>query len=198
MKIAEVEVDPSQFNSANFSHEKHARSGGTHLSHILQAIQEVQSSSNRPNLGAKQLEAYRTFGFLFERVLFDVILQDRMIERPGELEVDGVKITPDAVDLEEYDNLEAKCTWRSMPGSVDDFMHDLHDPERFAHWLYQMKAQCKALGTARQQMWTFWVNGDYRQERMPKIRRWAMEFTREEIDSNWAMIKKFAKKRGMI
>lgn len=201
MKIAEIPVDPAQYLSSNFAHETHDRSPGLHLSNIIQMIQTVQGNNpaNRGKpLDRRDLEAYRTFGFLFERVLFDVILQDRLIERPGEFTVDGITLTPDAIDTEDFSNLEAKCTWRGMPDDVDDFMNQLHSPERFNHWLIQMKAQCKAIGTLNQQLWTFWVNGNYKDNRRPTLRKWMIEFTKDEIRANWDMLVNFAKRRGLL
>lgn len=198
MQIAEIQVDPSQYASTNFAHETHTRTAGTHLSHILMLIIEAQSSSNRPDLSEEQLEAYRTFGFLFERVLFDILLQDRRIERVGELKQDGIIITPDALDLDRHENIEAKVTWRGMPEDVRDMTEQLHDPDRFSYWRMQMLAQCKGLNTLDQQLWTFFANGNYKDKRVPTLRRWQIKWTREEVERNWEMIYKFAKKRGMV
>lgn len=183
MVIVEV---PFVLDSTQFSHEAHKRSEGYHVSAIITSIErDTLKIFKGDDTNPQALEAYRTAGFLFERALYDVILQDEVIHRIGEVEQDGIILTPDAINMSRSRGIESKVTWRSMEkgGGVED------ETGEFAGWWIQMKAYAKALNMNLWDLYAFFMNGNYRDRRQPVPRHWEIEFTQAEVDQNWKRIK---------
>lgn len=107
--------------------------------------------------------------------------QDRYTQ-PGELHFDHLVGTPDWLDTEDWAVIEFKATWRS---SRRDLETD------FASWWWQIKAYAKMLQTRRATLYVFFVNGDYR-DSGPQLKAWSAEFTADEVEKNWAMLRKHA------
>jgi len=133
-------------------------------------------------LDPQALEAYRIGGFLFERALYDIILCDTAIQRIGEIDLNGIIMTPDAVNLSNARGIESKCTWRSMRHDVTDQTGEM------AAWWMQMMGYAKALNMNRWDLYVFFMNGDYGKNRRPRLRHWEIEFTQDEVDNNWIRI----------
>jgi hypothetical protein len=181
-----VEI-PVVINSVDYAHETHTRSAGLHVSTVI-------SSFERENMGifkgegmdAQALEEYRMLGFLFERVLYDIIFKDENIQRLGEFEHDGLILTPDAINLGRGRGVESKATFRSMKNDVLDMTGE------FATWWMQMMAYAKALGINLWDLWVLFIRGDYGKNGRPQMRHWEIEFEQWEVDLNWRRIKNHA------
>jgi hypothetical protein len=181
-----------------FSSDNRTRTKGCHLTDIVKAIEQGIGHGRNPRaMGEKQLENYRLMGFLWEDVLTHQINAERSwaispgLVRPGEIELDGIIMTPDAVDfaadpgpvLEEW-----KVTWHSMARDLES--------ENW-HWFVQMKAYCHALKLTRANLRILYVNGDYRPT-VPKPQGYAIEFTQRELTDNFSMILNHARSRGWL
>lgn len=116
-----------------------------------------------------------------------------MVYHPGELELDGVAGSPDGITLfpalPQYTGLgegiieEFKLTYKSA-------RKDISDPANWM-WLCQVKAYCKMLPSLCARIHVLYVNGDYSYDRpgMPCMYRiYCVQFTQQEVDSNWAML----------
>lgn len=167
------------------------RTPGLHLSQILKSIC-AELDPKRFSGGPLDFNKIET-GFTFERVL-ETAFQSRRenIFRPGEIELDGVLMSPDGLDASDPAGLvleEFKCTWmsdREAPHST-----------KFWHWLAQMKAYCYALGTTRARLRALFVNGNYKNSG-PTYHVWDVRFTETELDENWRMVVGHARMKGWL
>jgi hypothetical protein len=188
MEVVEV---PVILDSTEWSHESHIRTPGLHLTDVIRSyMRNVKGvSKERDDLDQQDLEAYRTCGFLFEWAMYERVLAKRNIERLGEFELDGIVMTPDAVDMTEAVTIETKMTWRSMPTRKNG--KDIEGD--FEEWWMQIMAACKALNLRQAELWVMWANGGYGADRKPKLRMWRAEFEQADLDRNWRRIVNHAK-----
>jgi hypothetical protein len=184
-------------DSKLFSSDNRTRTVGCHLTDIVKDMEKSIGHDRNPRaMGEKQLENYRLMGFLWEDICTQTINMERSwaispgLVRPGEIELDGIWMTPDAVDfgvdppcLEEW-----KVTWRSM---ARDF-----EAEHW-HWFVHMKAYCHALHLTRANLRILYVNGDYKPT-VPRPQGYAIEFSQRELEEAWAMICNHARSRGWL
>lgn len=158
-----------------------------HLSQIYSSMEaELFPSKNRDSGNS----LYWEVGFLFEEAL-GVVFGDRLGVRIGEVELDGVVMSPDGVDirwnefqgrLEEY-----KCTWRSSKTT----------PDLVWKWMVQVKGYLKVLGMQQVLFRVLYLMGDYKGSG-PQYKEFEVEFTQEEIDGNWNNIVAHAKRKGWL
>lgn len=166
------------------------RTPGLHLSQIIKSICiEMDPKRFKHQDGPLPWDRFEA-GFSFERVL-EMAFQSRRdgIFRPGEIERDGIICSPDGIDPTDWRLEEFKFTWMSS--------YDAPEHAKFRHWLWQMQAYCYVLGTTRSRLRAFFVNGNYRGHQ-PEYRVWNIDFTEEELDQNWRMLKKHARDKGLL
>lgn len=164
------------------------RTDGLHVSTIIKSIcQEIDPKrfSTKGDLPWNRFET----GFTFERVL-ELAFASRLphIFRPGEIELDGILMSPDGIDPDGFVLEEYKCTWM--------YSNDAPDSTKFWHWFVQMKAYCHALGTLRARLRVLFVNGWGNKE--PEYKVWNIAFTDAELQDNWNMILKHARGKGWL
>jgi hypothetical protein len=180
--------------SEDFSEAEGQRSPGLHVSKIIMELNEARGNTYAPADEATR-QIYFTLGFIWEIIIANIIRDtairksNGMLQRPGELFVDGIALSPDAVDLGDYALEEYKATWLSSKNDIDG--------TKFWHWIVQMKCYCRALGTRRARLRVLFVVGDWRGSG-PQVRAWQFEFTEREIEENWAMVINHARYRGWI
>lgn len=170
------------------------RAPGIHVSGLIRHIEnQLSKKGYRPDseLTAEEIKRigpYREMGFIWER-LVERILADRLINRRAHrdhivrqspLEVDGIHMTPDALDILEWITEEYKATWRSMRRAERLL-------EEFWQWIMQMKGYCKGHETNVAHLYAFFVNGNYRASG-PMIRHWQFTWTQQELDDNWGIL----------
>lgn len=200
--IAELPFD-SKFIS--LSAERDAiRSPGIHLSSIIkdmlitagiQKIRESKFSSDQQNLVFEQ-------GFLWENMITEVInskeyqqyeidklaelglkglIDDEVVAskgaviRPGEQQLDGIYLTPDAINTRLWHYEEWKAT------SIRSAKFDI--ASRKPQWLWQGAANCKVFGMTRT-VFRVWHSGELPQT----IKQWVVDWSTQEIEDNWKMI----------
>jgi hypothetical protein len=172
--------------------DRHERAPGCHVSNVIGSIDRRYGKlKGRTDIDEKPdtyWNNYRVAGFLIERA-FRELLQDLHLTRPGALVLDGIHMTPDFIDADEWVLEEYKATWRSSAHEIDGPVFD--------SWMMQMKAYCKALGCLRARLRVFFMNGNYR-PRVPEMKAWNIEWTQRELDQNWEMILSHARSEGMI
>lgn len=180
-----------------FSEDNQDRSPGLHLSQVLDLLEETlygnPDGSYVPSGGsAWSKAALFSLGFIWERVLTDQALKGltesgRLI-RPGEVESDGIVMTPDGycVDgiLEEW-----KCTFKSSGNDIAG--------EKFRRWWWQIKSYCRAVGVNRARLRVLFVMGDWRGSG-PQWKGWEAEFTDRELEENWSMVLNEARRRKWL
>ena len=190
-----MQIRPIEFSlqSSIVSIDRHqVRAPGCHVSGVIKSLEKrygrLQGRTDIDEKPDDYWNDYRTAGFLIERA-FRELLSDLNLVRPGELCVDGVHMTPDYLDANEWVLEEWKCTWRSSGWDIED--------PKWDSWFMQIKAYCHALGTLRARLRVFFVNGSYK-PRVPQMKAWEMEFTERELQENWQMILSHARQEGML
>ncbi len=124
------------------------------------------------------------------------------VDHPREMEVDGIYCTHDAESLSfgpeslsviitdrrmRLAGHEVKATWKST--------RTVGDLSTQWMWITQMKAYCKCIGTTLFYMHTLFLCGDYTYPIKPILKHWEIEFTQEEIDSNWNDLRDYRDQR---
>jgi hypothetical protein len=137
-------------------------------------------------------------GLLFESILEEALARKYGTLRPGETMLDNVWMSPDGVNPDAEALEEFKCTWMSSRHGLIDVFGYPHT--KFQHWFWQMKAYCLALGCTKAILTVLFVNGDYdRKNGMnPQLKRYAIEFTPDELDENWQMLLRHAREEGLL
>lgn len=165
---------------------------GVHFSTIMNDILMRKDPARYSDEGRHDNVRYMNFmmGLILERAL-ELAWLDREMEvrpeliRPGELRLDGIIITPDALDTalgrpEEYKLTKKSCR---QPPTDDKF---------WQYWT-QLMCQCKVVGSLTGVLRVCHINGNYsRDDSDPDsgyvIKSWAWTWTQLQIDERWAMI----------
>jgi hypothetical protein len=165
--------------------EESPRSDGVHLSVVIHDIATTAGLDNYTYGNEKN--TMMEMGFIWEQVLERALKDRYAICNIGELCVDGIYMTPDKFDVENWVLHEYKCTWKSSK----------NDPIDNWRWMTQVKGYLRATQTRRCDMHVLYINGDYKGTG-PEWYRYSLEFTDQEIEENWTMIVNHAKRRGWI
>lgn len=170
------------------------RSEGAHVSDIIRylciQLGHFEDAGDISDMEAEDQVRLLTrwqLGSAMERAIanrFSEHFPERYIQ-PGELSQDGLYLTPDLLDVEDYAVEEIKLTWMSTR----------HEPNSKKFWKYwvQLKAYCHVLQTGLGRLSVCFLNGNYRwgdPGASPVYRRWEAEFTRQELQENWNMLLK--------
>jgi hypothetical protein len=159
------------------------RGEGAHVSELIHEIclslGHYKDDGGEPNMARMEL------GNAWEFALIEFLVRrepDRYF-KPGELWLDDVSGNPDVLDVIEEADVEIKVSWMSSkhgPGS-----------EKFFKYETQLKAYLYMLGWTRGYLHVVFVNGDYKynQGGGPVYRVWRYEFSIEELEANWRMLK---------
>lgn len=187
------DFDPSML-TGEYEHMGTGRSAGMHLSQVLQYMR-VATGELR---GDMTNDNFAKVGFLMEQPVARYLqadLQEELGELTscGELEMDGIFMTPDrvAVDAPAGETLvEIKVTWKSLR----DLETKYH--EKFWHYTLQLMGYCKGLGLTRALLVPLFIDGDYSRKPPdggPRFKKLWFEFSQEELDANWRVVLQHAK-----
>ena len=160
------------------------RSPGIHLTNITNDIYYtvLHGKDNRTDN-----QIWGEVGFIWEELL-TMAFREKLANRPGEIMLEGVAMSPDGMDWENWVVHEYKVTWRSSAKlPVDD--------ER---WMMQAKGYCKGLGAKTVVMKILYLMGDYRENREPVYKVYEIVFSPQELEENWQMVMAHAKWRGWL
>lgn len=135
-----------------------------------------------------------------------------VIDHPGEMVMDGIYMTPDGeelttlfIDCRQVHALklhEVKCTYKSINTVLGkDWRRYVLGGETFDSnlsplgpltsqwmWMAQTKGYCYGAGTRFVDLHILFVSGDYSYPIRPVPLRCSIEFTQDEIDSNWELM----------
>lgn len=178
------------------------RSPGVHASSIIRCIaveqgilkpewcEELSLSDARSITDTVAVLRIR-MGLAWERHYLPTV--EGIIYQPGEILVDGIYMTPDGESLSVVHVLptkpwakvlhECKLTYKSM-NTVGNLYSEWM-------WLAQCLAYCKGSETRFAQMHVLFVCGDYTYPIKPRLRIWVIEFSQEEIDMNWNLLRDY-------
>lgn len=202
MKVREIDSRVTDVLQGAFGHDE--RSTGLHASQIWEDLDRQLNTKNRTPLELAKLEEYGTIGFMWERVLENVLAQLTVDKnpgrylRPGEQFCDGIYLTPDYFDTDFAGDGSAlmgveewKVRWCSV-NKGDDL------EKNFWKILVQIKAYCKVLVVTRARLRILFIVGNWRDDITPKLRTWELEFTQREIDDCWSILTGHAKRKGWL
>lgn len=129
-----------------------------------------------------------------------------VVYQPGEMTIEGVYLTHDgeSLDLVVYERHrgyvlaihECKATYKSTK-TVGNF-------ESQWMWMAQIKSYCKAAGTTVAYVHVLFLCSDYKFPMSPSLgpdktapQVWRLEFTQDEIDSNWELLMGYVRHRKL-
>jgi len=199
-------VTPIQFDL--FLPQDLDRSPGVHVSSIIRCIaiengiltnveQEELSLVDIREITDKTSILRMSLGLAWEQYYIPVILSRYGVaDHPGEMEYDGVFLTHDGesvsviitVDHQPAGRMalfihEVKATYKSIR-TVGDLSSQWM-------WLTQMKAYCKARGTRFAMLHVLFICGNYVFPITPQLQAWQIEFTQQELDETWYLLKEY-------
>jgi hypothetical protein len=131
-----------------------------------------------------------SIGLAWEEYYISEVLGPLMgvVDHPGELEVDGIYMSPDGESIATVfmDKMisvihEVKATYKSTK-TVGDLSSQWM-------WLAQVMAYCKGARTTVAMLHVLFLCGDYKYPITPQVRCWKVEFTEEEINQNWDLLR---------
>lgn len=184
-----VEPLPFELDAGDFSEAHGTRSPGLHVSAILADLDRIANGQRYAATGNATRQAYFAIGFLWEQILSRLWAETAVkrsagqLVRPGEFWIDGICMSPDAIDLSDYTLEEYKATYLSSTHAIDDPV--------FWLWTKQLQCYCRAIGTRSARLRAWFVVGDWRGSG-PQVRAWQFHFTDREIDETWQMVRNHA------
>ena len=157
------------------------RSPGLHLSDIINDIESIFYPKEYNRKNNINNSWFASLGFIWEQVL-SLSFSWLLGKRPQEIICDGIACSPDGIndELELVD--EYKCTWRSTKTKPWDVWR----------WMIQIKAYCYISGYNIARFHVLYVMGDYKFSG-PQCLPFLIEFTDDELLSNWMMLVEHAK-----
>ena len=153
------------------------RSKGLHVSDIIRDM--VPHNTWENNL-------FMEVGFIWERAL-SLAFGEELANRPGEIVKDGIAMSPDGMDWENWVLEEYKSTWKSSR----------HLPVDNEYWMRQTQAYCLALGTCVVRMRILYVMGNYAGSG-PQYKVYEIHFTSRELEENWQAILNHARHKSWL
>jgi hypothetical protein len=183
------------------------RSRGVHVSNIIRGIALEMGILKKELADEIELVDVReitdpvailriSIGLAWEAWYIPQILSEQqgVVKHPGEMKVDGVYMSPDGESVDVIITPgnghhlrihEVKATYKSTK-TVGDLSGQWM-------WLTQLAAYCKGARTNHARIHVLFLCGDYKFPLKPELRIWDVEFTREEIDERWSLLKDYKK-----
>lgn len=188
----------------------HGRSSGIHVSSLIRCIAgevgvlKKEYCEDMSLIDARDLNTLPIgrllpihAGLAWEQ--YYIPLLPNVANHPGEMCVDDVYMTHDGQEVCSYliDRVksvyytrihEVKHTYKSTKsvGNLDNIGY-----KSPFMWLTQCKAYCKGVNSLRATLHVYFPCGNYRFPITPQLRKFYLEFTREEIDDNWSLLKEY-------
>lgn len=183
------------------------RSPGVHLSGVIKAVlKSLGKLKEWKDLEEDEMPLNVVMGIMWEQYVVGLPGLKDVIWQPGEVERDGVYLSPDGVMevegtrqvstyrvgvdrpeqfasrfkevIEELIELqEFKATWRSEFTYGKDIL-------QMTAWVWQLAGYCYAMGLVQACLHVLWVNGGYRPPR-PKYVKYRVRFEEEELKVFW-------------
>lgn len=125
-------------------------------------------------------------------------------DHPGEICLEGIYMTPDGEDVvfvytESFNGHvlrihEVKFTYKSIKTVCGEQAEDGSYPDAMKSqwmWVSQGQAYCKGRNTRFHVQHVFFACGDYTFPIRPKLLRIPLEYTQEEVDTNWSLLRDY-------
>jgi hypothetical protein len=182
LRLVELPVDIADL--ALISQEQFTtRSAGLHVSAIINDIMNKSGLRDSNGYTREDLDAFAIFGRIWERYLAETMFRPPRYQRIGEVELDGIVGSPDAVDVEDGSVHEYKCTWKSSKTPI----------EQFNWYWWQIKAYCWMIGSNEAVLYPVFINGDWKPPKPVANIKYRATFSNGELKDNWNMLLRNAK-----
>lgn len=184
------------------------RTPGVHVSKAIRAIAQLNGVLERvtedPSLVESEGDTAGWWATLSEEAKIRISMGlawevlylgqlENVVAHPGEMTLDRIHMTPDgeSVSYIHTERIrghvvaihEVKLTYKSI-NTVGDFSTQYL-------WTAQTKSYCKARKTRFCYVHVLYVCGDYKYPITPKLVCYRIEYTQDEIDENWDIIRSF-------
>lgn len=184
--------------------ESHGRSAGIHVSALIRCIATDQgilkpewaedvSLSDVREITDPTAVLRISIGLAWEAHYIPLI--GTIVDHPGEMQVDGIYMTHDG------ESVDTVCTASANRGKVALIVDEVKatykstktvgNMESQWMWMMQCKAYCKGLNTRFARMHVLFICGDYTYPIKPLLKCWQIEFTKEEIDTSWELLRDY-------
>jgi len=147
----------------------------------------VQEYINTPEWGRIEWDFFAT-RHLHQAINDSIQLSGGHITRPGEQQMDGIYLTPDAINIRTFSVEEWKATAIRAK--------NLNIPERKPEWLWQAASYARKFGLTRAII-RVWHHADT----PPSVQQVVVDWTEEEIESNWKSLLEhyeYMKEKGRV
>lgn len=180
------------------------RGQGVHLSSIIRCI-ATEAGILKPDIAEEVFLVdvreikdpvailRMSIGLAWEEWYIPTILSSEgVIDHPGEVHIDGIYMNPDGESLSVIITSgqkvhkpvlhEIKATYKST--------RTVGEMSGKSEWLWrtQLQAYCKALNTTEAHLHVLFLCGDYSYPIRPLLKRFKIEFTKEELDMTWKLL----------
>jgi hypothetical protein len=189
MIITQFDLPFSLFPKRGHTYLDPERTSGLHLTDIIRSIMidaGMLKTVSGSEWGEDSLNMAGEVGFMWEEILSSA-LKNRLPDRIGEILLNGVYMSPDGLDVQDWCLWEYKAVWHSVRRSPADNWK----------WMSQVKGYCKGLGCQDVKMAILYINGDWKGGG-PQYKGYAIHFEEIEIEENWEMIVGHARGKGWI
>ncbi len=193
----ELVDDPELIARIGQSATHGTRSEGLHVSEIYKRmmvrIEPKKYGQPIDDEARRRMEV----GIIFENVLEQGLAEKYGVARVGEVvSPEGIIMSPDGVNPELVAGEEYKATFKSCRHGITD-EHGEPLPG-FLVWFIQMKAYAKWLELLDWLLRVLFICGDYSRPIQPQFRTYKVQFTQEEVDTNWSMLLHVAREEGLL
>lgn len=194
--------------SLELPESRYPRSPGIHVSGIIRCMALEYGILETEEMDGLSLTDYRHITDPVARLRINIGLAweehyvpmlEGVVDHPGEMQVEGVYMTHDGESLdvivtETHNGMtivvhEVKATYKSTKT-----VGDLTSKNNWM-WQAQLMAYCKACNTRIAKMHVLFLCGNYKYPITPLLKCWLVEFTQEEIESNWQLLQDYKKYR---
>ena len=185
-----------------------SRGKGVHASGIIRAIAiemgilksdhaEEPSLADQRVIDDEVAIIRMSIGLAWEEFYIGKVLSELgVVKHPGEMSLDNVSMNPDGESVEKWQRHgktvhiihEVKATYKSV-NTVGDLTKEWL-------WLTQLKCYCKAAKTNYGRLHALFLCGDYRFPIRPVPKVWDIEFSKKELDDNWALMTDYRDQRS--
>lgn len=184
--------------------EAHGRSAGIHVSGLIRCIATQQgilkpewaedlSLTDVREITDKVAILRISIGLAWEAHYIPML--GTVLDHPGEMQLDGVYMTHDG------ESVDSVITAAGNRGKVELIVDEVKATYKSTRtvgdlstqwmWITQCKAYCKALNTRFARLHVLFICGDYSYPISPILKCWQIEFTQEEIDMNWELLRDY-------
>ncbi len=174
------------------------RPKGLHLSQIINSMMVGLDPGRYNKRDQSEVERVAGVQKMATGVAFETLMERTIIKalhpqvfRPAAICCDGVWMSPDAVDPEEWCPHEYKLTWYSTSKECPT------DPVYWP-WIIQIRCYARALDADHGYLTAYHINGNYKPPRPIPPRTWRLDFTKEELDGTWYAVLQHAREKRWL